>query len=402
MEELDLLKIAEEVSKLTSQNKSYNANIISELHANENAHSRILRMFLQYDDGSLEYPILKKFVDIPRIRNVVSNNLIIKKPHFTNEQERIDVLIEEAPTYAIIIENKIYGAVDQNAQLERYINCVKKHGVHLSDIYVIYLTKEGEKVVDNNSLTDNAKKDLGYNEESNGRFIPLSYKEDILEWLEDVVLPNCTIKEDLLISALKQYIYYLKKMLDINEDEEKNMEIMTKIRKELKIDSIGECNDVIDKLNGLTEKINRLRDKMASEIGNRFIKEPFEKYLKDKDEEYSLECEFSYNYISISVFYPEWEKFHFKVNYENPMIYGIVNKDERSPYNIENREPFDNKHFNKSMWWPAWKRFERMDLRHPQNADFWDKVSMGGFETYLENIFETVLNLLAESRKSVI
>lgn len=115
MEDSYLIKIAENISKLTKQKRIYNANIITELHANENAHSRILRMFLQYDDGSLKYPILKKFIEIPKIRNVISNNLKIIRPQFTNEQERIDVLIEEAPTYAIIIENKIYGATDQDA-----------------------------------------------------------------------------------------------------------------------------------------------------------------------------------------------------------------------------------------------------------------------------------------------
>lgn len=397
MEVIELIKIAEDINKLSKQNKIYNVNIIEELHANENAHSRILRMFLQYDDGSLDYPILKKFLEIPRIRNVVSNNLTINKPIFTNEQERIDVLIEEVPSYAIIIENKIYGATDQDAQLERYINCVKNHGINASNIYALYLTKDGEKVVDNKSFTDNAKKDLDYNEESNGRFIPLSYKEDILKWLEDVVLPNCTIKEDLLISALKQYIDYLKKMLGINENEEENMEIMTKIREELKIDNIGKCNDIVDKLNGLTERINNLRDEMVSEIGIKYIEEPFEKYLNGKNESYQLECEFSYNYISISVFCSKWDKFYFKVNYENPMIYGLVNKDYRNPYCIEKRDSFDDKQFKKSDWWPAWKRFERTDLRYPQNTNFWNKVEMGDFVQYLIEKFEEILYLLNES-----
>ena len=35
-----LLKLAEDINKLVNQNKTYNANIIAELHANENAHSR--------------------------------------------------------------------------------------------------------------------------------------------------------------------------------------------------------------------------------------------------------------------------------------------------------------------------------------------------------------------------
>ena len=153
-----LLKLAEDINKLVNQNKTYNANIITELHANENAHSRILRMFLQYDDGTKEYPILRKFLDIPKVKDVILN-VEIKGCRFTNEQERIDLLIENA-SQAIIIENKIYGAVDQESQLERYIECVKMHGKKESNIYVVYLTKDGEKSVDNSSFTQKAKKYL--------------------------------------------------------------------------------------------------------------------------------------------------------------------------------------------------------------------------------------------------
>lgn len=51
MDDKNLLKLAKEINDLINRNRVYNANIITELHANENAHSRILRMFLQYDDG---------------------------------------------------------------------------------------------------------------------------------------------------------------------------------------------------------------------------------------------------------------------------------------------------------------------------------------------------------------
>ena len=102
--DIELLELANNICKLANKNNIYNANIIYELHANENAHSRILRMFLQYDDGTKTYPILKKFIEIKKINNIIAN-LEIHTPRFSNEQERIDVLIEENPRYAIIIEN---------------------------------------------------------------------------------------------------------------------------------------------------------------------------------------------------------------------------------------------------------------------------------------------------------
>ena len=154
------------------------------------------------------------------------------------------------------MENKIYGAVDQESQLERYIECVKKHGKKESNIYVVYLTKDGEKSADNSSFTQKAKKYLNYKEDDNGRFIPLSYRYDILPWLEAIVLPNCTIKEDLLISALKQYIDYLKNILGIRENNEQNIKIMKTIEDTLGIESIDKCIDTIIKVDYIISSNN--------------------------------------------------------------------------------------------------------------------------------------------------
>lgn len=392
-----LLKLAEDINKLVNQNKTYNANIIAELHANENAHSRILRMFLQYDDGTKEYPILRKFLDIPKVKDVILN-VEIKGCRFTNEQERIDLLIENA-SQAIIIENKIYGAVDQESQLERYIECVIMHEKKESNIYVVYLTKDGEKSVDNSSFTQKAKKYLNYKEDDNGRFIPLSYKYDILPWLETIVLPNCTIKEDLLISALKQYIDYLKNILGIRANNEQNIKIMKTIKDTLGIESIDKCIEVADQLEGLILEVNNLRDKMAEEIGEKHVEVPFNEYLQKKDKSYSLKCHFSYNNISISVYSENWNEFYFKVELDKGLFYGIINKDKENPYRIINKDPFINNRFKETIWWPAWKYFNRSDLRYPQNADFWNKVEFRDFEKYLEMIFEEVLILLEESKK---
>ena len=389
--DIELLELANNICKLANKNNIYNANIIYELHANENAHSRILRMFLQYDDGTKTYPILKKFIEIKKINNIIAN-LEIHTPRFSNEQERIDVLIEENPRYAIIIENKIYDASDQNTQLERYIKSIENHGINSSNIYAIYLTKNGEKTIADNSLTQYAKTALDYKDEDNGRFIPLSYQYDILPWLENIVLPNCILKEDLLISALKQYIDYLKNILGIKENKELKNEIMTKIKNELNINTIDECIEVAKQLEDLNGRISNLRDEMACELGNKYIRSKFEKYLHDQNKSYNLECEFSFNYISISVFSTKWENFYFKVNYENPMIYGIVNKDLRQPYTIANNTYFEHNNFKKSGWWPAWKRFDDRDLRHPQNSLFWHKVKEGEFYDYLIKIFEEVIN----------
>lgn len=393
-----LFKLAKDIEKLVNINKIYNANIITELHANENAHSRILRMFLQYDDGTEEYPILRKFIEIPKVKDIISD-IDFNKCIFRNEQERIDLLIENS-SHAIIIENKIYGAVDQESQLERYIECVINHGIEKSNIFVIYLTKDGEKTVDVNSFTQIAKDYLDYEEGvDNGRFILLNYRYDILPWLETMVLPNCTLKEELLISALKQYIDYLNNILGLRENNQQNRKIMETIKDALEIKSIDDCIKIVDQLDGLTREVNNLRDKMTEEIGKKYVEEPFNKYLQAKDKSYSLECCFSYNCIWICVYSTNWKDFYFKVELDKGLFYGIINKDKDNPYKIMNKEPFINNKFKDTIWWPAWKYFSRSDLRYQQNPEFWHKVETKDFENYLENIFEEILSLLEESKK---
>jgi hypothetical protein len=245
-------------------------------------------MFLQYDDGKKKYPILGNFLDIPKVKQVFGNKEF-KSPVFTNERERIDVLIEEPGSFAIIIENKINGAPDQDTQLERYIESVKgHHGISDDNIYAIYLTDNGEKTVGECSLTPNAKNYLGYNDECDmGRFIPLNYRYDILPWLEKDVLPNCAYKEELLISALKQYIDYLKKIFWIIENEEQKILIMEKLKEELGINNKDIydayiCFNTIENLYKLQNKVEEIRADIIKEIGEKYGKEKFSLYFNKR------------------------------------------------------------------------------------------------------------------------
>ena len=300
MDDKHLLKLAKEISEIINRNRVYNANIITELHANENAHSRILRMFLQYDYGKKEFPILRKFLEIPKVKKIFGNKGF-KNPVFSNEQERIDVLIEESGSFAVIVENKIKGATDQERQLERYIESVESHeshGISSDNIYAIYLTDNGEKIVDECSLTKKAKKKLNYNgSEDMGRFIPMNYRYDILPWLEKEVLPNCIEKEELLISALKQYIDYLKCMFGIIENEEQKILIMEKLKKELDINgedifALDKYLKTIEELECLKNRVVELKKDLVVNWVEEYIKKPFGEYLNGIDPMYELVVKF--------------------------------------------------------------------------------------------------------------
>lgn len=389
MDDKHLLNLAKEISEIINRNRLYNANIITELHANENAHSRILRMLLQYDNGKKEYPILRKFLEIPNLKKVFGNT-DFKSPIFRNEQERIDVLIEEPRSFAIIIENKIKGAPDQERQLERYIERVEGHSIRPDNIYAVYLTDNGEKSVDECSLTENAKKKLEYiNDSDTGRFIPLNYRYDILHWLEKEVLPNCSYKEDLLLSALKQYIDYLKSMFGITENEEQKILIMEKLKMELGFDGkedVYKCLKAIDELECLKSKMIYLKDELIRTWEDELIKKPFEEYLKHEGSEYRLNISFvSFDRFDIAVYSEKWEKYYFMVQKYGGIYYGLYNKDKSDPYKIKEGS-FNG--WSIEPWWPAYKHLHSDDLCE---SDFWKLVQNGEFVKNLEEMFEEVL-----------
>ena len=393
MDDKHLLNLAKEISEIINRNRVYNANIITELHANENAHSRILRMFLQYDDSKKEYPILRKFLEIPKVKKIFGNKGF-KNPVFSNEQERIDVLIEEPGSFAVIVENKIKGATDQERQLERYIKSVNGHGVPYDNIYAIYLTDSGDKEVSDVSFTDVAKECLGYKDENDmGRFVPMNYRYDILPWLEKEVLPNCSYKEDLLLSALKQYIDYLKCMFGIIENEEQKILIMEKLKKDLGIkgcdvEAVGVCFTAIEQLENLKNRIGGISVEIIKKLAEEYIKIPFERYLQEKPSVYTLEdVVFSNTEFNISVYSPEWEKIYFRVQYMDGRIcYGIYNKDTNNPFMVENC--FEGFNLN-NKYWPAWK-WVRWDFQDPNEFGFWKQVLRKDSLQYLKQIFEEV------------
>lgn len=394
MDDKHLLNLAKEISEIINKSRVYNANIITELHANENAHSRILRMFLNYDDGTKSYPVLKRFLEIPKIKNVLSSSVIFKTPYFANEQERIDVLIEEPPSFAIIIENKIKGATDQDTQLERYIESVNGpgHGISYDNIYAIYLTDNGEKTVGECSLTPNAKNYLGYNDECDmGRFIPMNYRYDILPWLEKEVLPNCIEKEELLISALKQYIDYLKCMFGITENEEQKILIMEKLKKELDINgedifALDKYLKTIEELECLKNRVVELKKDLVLNWVEEYIKKPFGVYLNGIDPMYELVVKFdSFERFDIAVHYKGWEKFFFLVQKMGGTYYGIYNKEKSNPYEV--KDTFSG--YKTAPWWPAYKNDS--SLVPLGESDFWRQVKNLAFVSHLKEMFEEVL-----------
>lgn len=206
---LDIASEFESSREKELQRYPYRFNLINELGANENAHTRIMLQLLSYKEGN-NYRFLCSFIDMLCRTNSIYS-LQILNPVIIYNKDYIDGLIEDrSKEYAIIIENKICNAPDQYKQIERYYKQVISYGVRKECIFVIYLTLDGRKKVSEYSLPDSLRKEL------EGNFVEMNYKDNILPWLKNDILPNIMRKDYLLESGIEQYIDYLEYELGIS------------------------------------------------------------------------------------------------------------------------------------------------------------------------------------------
>lgn len=221
-------------------NKQTSSFLLLQLaNANENTHTRILKYLLSIQNNNGEYYILKSFLQffgLPELKgfNTISDQKQAVGPKKTGF---IDLYIEYNDKIKIIIENKIKDAGDTDQQLARYIftaatkskdkdsfsNWEKQvregEDVDLSNIYVLYLTREGGSP-SGNSLPEKLKEQLG------NRYIECNYMDNLSEWFDNI-LPTLPIGMNHSISTgMHQYMLYLEsmrnpmKMIDINLVEE--------------------------------------------------------------------------------------------------------------------------------------------------------------------------------------
>ena len=202
----DLLRIGELFCRTYESEKlklPYHLNIIDELHINENGHSRILMRLFCYRNEKGEYEFLKSFIDYihSNTHSDEFKRIKIDNPIISQEEQRIDLWVRDK-SYAIIFENKIYNAADQDAQIHRYIEKTRGKGYNINNIFVIYLPQYYHEPDDQS--WGEYKKDFG------SRFAIIPFQDGIIKWLKEYVLPNIRYKDQYLFSAVTQYIDYLE------------------------------------------------------------------------------------------------------------------------------------------------------------------------------------------------
>lgn len=188
-------------------------------------HTPILKELLDPEGTHGQKDIfLKSFVEFFKLDFKIRGNIKTKKEQRFNDYGQIDLMIENEEQI-IILENKIY-AVDQSKQLQRYFNFCKNYAK--KQPLLIYLTLFGNEP-SFSSLGNIKKVDNKYLIQTNNELINvnlrcLSYKIDIISWLEDIKSQfNHLIN---LQSALNQYINLLRiltnELVTVNK-ELKNM-----------------------------------------------------------------------------------------------------------------------------------------------------------------------------------
>jgi hypothetical protein len=219
----------------------YRINLVDIWRPNEASHSEILFHLLSFKTPEGNYEILKSLISfIAAHHSAVKQSfeeINIENPEFFREKHRIDLLVKDT-NYAIIVENKVHDAVDQQNQLARYIKrLIKAYKYKAEQIYILYLPF---KILDSGSGKEPEEQswqdpDSGesFKEDFKDRYVNFDFRR-ILQWLKERVLPNVRTKDKHLLSALMQYIDHLEGRLWLRTDErEMNMSIENIVLKEL-------------------------------------------------------------------------------------------------------------------------------------------------------------------------
>ena len=279
----DLLNFASEFSSIKEEEQKklpFHLNLVDQLHINENAHSRILMHLLSYKNVDGQYVYLASLVDLIKEKQTGEfSNIAIASPEITQEKERIDLWIRDE-NYAIIFENKIYNAADQEAQISRYIKKTKegKRRYKEEDIYIVYLSQY-PKEPELQSWGE-------YKDSFRSRYVNLSFCYDILPWLKDKVLSNINHKELFLQTAIIQYIDYLEGLFKTrNIDKPMNNELQKLIIKQFNLSEKSD-KDCISSLREKCNGINEVAQQMNKMIED-YRKNIYETWKKKTKENFS-------------------------------------------------------------------------------------------------------------------
>lgn len=201
LEKLNLIN--KKYNLINSQKEDFNIfSILRNEYDEVNLHSKFIVELLKNKNYG------KKFIEIflEKLEIQVFNyeNINIFSEYSKGINGRIDILLEfskDKEKKAIIIENKIY-AEDQIGQLNRYYCSMINKNYSNDELEIVYLTLDGSEPTEESTE--------GLMKEVKEKIITISYKENIVEWLNDCIKEVAEVP--IIRETLVQYRSLLKKI----------------------------------------------------------------------------------------------------------------------------------------------------------------------------------------------
>lgn len=325
----------EAIAEITGEN--FNVFKVLGLTTNEvRTHSAFLAELLN-PKGShgCKDAFLKLFVEEFNIKEFNTENAITqveKHIGFINDDYTeggyIDIIITNKDNHAIIIENKIYAG-DQEKQLLRYHNF--GNNFHGEKFNLLYLTLNG---------TEPAISSI-HTLEKETHFHCISYKNDILNWLEKC--QKEAFAKPLLRETITQYINLIKHLTNQTINNKMENEIINTILKSSdNIESAFVINKNINELQKII--INNYRKTLTIELA----KQNFKHIDNEKFGEYDQ---------NITFFKENWSN-EIVLSFNKPfgdLMLGILPKENiDKELQTKVREKLVNYPIGKSLNWDNW------------------------------------------------
>ena len=267
IELFELYDIIQDVKEEERKKLPYRFNVLIDANPLEPDVSRILASFFMQKTNGV-YRVLKDFV-----RTFWGNSLaaMITNPTINTEETvigdcRTDILIFEKDKYAIVLENKIWDAVDQPHQLANYIDAMlsSRYGFSKEQVYIAYLPKTNNHEPSLNSW-NSQEGGYSYKDEFQDRYRLIDFTDKILPWLESSKAVQ-GINEEYFEHSRFLFIDFLKRKLDLDSiDRMEQKKIEKKLKEHLYTDNAvtdtGKLVQMIDKLPRIpmNEVVNRLK-----------------------------------------------------------------------------------------------------------------------------------------------
>lgn len=268
--------VARERQKITATN----INVIDAAargNLKETGHSRVLYNLLKNKNICTHF--IEKLLPGKVFKSIKLDDKITEG--VDREKQNIDISIFAEP-YFIIIENKVNGAKEQPGQIYRYVQYgLQKTGI--DKIYVLYLNKDTRDLPTYYSLKKEGKEDgdEAFSEEMKEKhIIPLSYKNDIYNWIKEVYEneKKKSGNDEILFSALVQYKDYLENFFELTDKYgSMKKEINELLIKELELndknysDKIKTLENQIENADELLKRLQNLKKNIElQELNDRF------------------------------------------------------------------------------------------------------------------------------------